>query len=132
MMFLLDELDEVIHDSVVKVLSSQMCVTACGHHLKDPVVNGQDGHIKGATTQVKHQDVVLAALLVKAIGNSCCCGFVDDTLHSQTSNDSSILGGLPLSIVEVCRNSDHSMLHRLAQVGLCSTAFSVAMYCCRS
>ena len=122
MMFLLDELDEVVHDSVVKVFSSQVSVTSCGHHLKDAVVNGEDGHIKGATTQVEHQDVVLATLLVKAVGNGCCCGLIDDALHSQTSNDSSIFSGLPLCIVEVCRHSHHSMLHRLAKVGLCKSA----------
>lgn len=50
----------------------------------------------------------------------CCCGLVDDPLDIQASNDTSVLGGLPLSIIEVGWDSDHCMLDGLAQVLLCS------------
>ncbi len=122
MMFLLDELDEVVHDTVVKVLSTQMSVTSCGHNLKDTVVNGQDGHIKGSTTKIEHKDVVFATLLVQAIGDGSCCWLIDDALNCQASNDASILGGLPLSVVEVCWDCDYSVRNRLAKVCLCSTS----------
>ncbi len=120
MMFFLDELDEVVHDPVVKVLTTQVSVTSCGHHLKHAIVDGQDGHIKGSTTQVKDQDVVFTTLLVKAIGNGCCCWLIDDTLNSQTGNDTSVLCGLPLGVIEVCWDCHHSMLDRLAKIGLCT------------
>lgn len=35
--------------------------------------------------------------------------FIDDSHHIQASNSTSILGGLALSIIEVGRDSDHSM-----------------------
>ena len=35
-------------DPLVEVLASQVGVTIGGHHLKDTVVDGQQGHIKGA------------------------------------------------------------------------------------
>ena len=53
----------------------------------------QHGHIKGATTQVKHQDA-LVGLLVKAVGQGGSGGLVDDTQHVQASDLASILGGL--------------------------------------
>ena len=127
MMFLLDELDEVVHHSVVKVFASQVGVPSCGHHLKDAVVNGQDGDVKGSTAQVKHQNVVLTTLLVQAVGNGCSCGLIDDALNSQTGDDSGILCGLALSIIEVCRNSDDGMFDRLAKICLCKANTSCEM-----
>lgn len=43
---------------------------------------------------------------------------IDDSHHIQTSNGSSILGGLTLGIIEVGRNSDHSMCNLRKQVTL--------------
>ncbi|KPP69342.1 hypothetical protein Z043_111912, partial [Scleropages formosus] len=48
--FLLVQLDEVLHDTLVKVLTPQMGVPIGGHHLKHTIVNGEERHIKGATT----------------------------------------------------------------------------------
>ena len=36
-------------DPLVEVLTSQVGVAIGGHHLKDAVVNGQQGHIEGAS-----------------------------------------------------------------------------------
>lgn len=43
---------------------------------------------------------------------------VDDPHDIQAGDDSSILGGLTLGIIEVGRDSDHSMCHFLSQVSL--------------
>mmetsp|Transcript_6920 Transcript_6920/g.16799 ORF Transcript_6920/g.16799 Transcript_6920/m.16799 type:complete len:130 (+) Transcript_6920:1108-1497(+) len=87
---LLEDLHEVLHDSLVKVLSTQVGVTVGGNDLKDAVVDGEQGDIECATTKVIDQDVLLS-LLVEAIGNCCCGWLVDDTKHVQTSNQTSIL-----------------------------------------
>lgn len=145
----LDELGEVVHHPVIKVLSSKVCVSTGGNHLQtitnmevnlhnnsnaqseaisievmeiachqleafessnysvpeaaclkhnkpivgmkahleDSIVNCQDGDIKGATTEVKNKDVLFSSLLVKSIGQCCCCGLIEDSRHMQTSND---------------------------------------------
>ena len=49
-----------------------MSVTVGGHHLKDTVINGEKRDIESATTQVKHQDVLLSISLVQTVGNSSC------------------------------------------------------------
>lgn len=67
---LLVQLDEVLHDALVEVLSSQVGVSIGGHHLEHAVVDGQEGHVKGPAAQVEHQDVLLSVLLVQAVGDS--------------------------------------------------------------
>jgi hypothetical protein len=79
-----------------------MGVTVGGQHLKHTVVDGQDADIESTTTQVKDKDVLLTALLVQTIGNSSSSWLVDDPSNIQASNHTSILGRLPLGIVEVC------------------------------
>mmetsp|Transcript_33187 Transcript_33187/g.71539 ORF Transcript_33187/g.71539 Transcript_33187/m.71539 type:complete len:92 (+) Transcript_33187:1272-1547(+) len=62
-MLLLEDLHEVLHHPLVEVLTSQVGVAIGGHHLKDAVVDGQQGHIEGATTEIINQDVLLGLLV---------------------------------------------------------------------
>ena len=43
----LEDLHEVLHDALIKILTAQVSVAVGGHHLKHTVVDGQQGHIKG-------------------------------------------------------------------------------------
>ena len=95
-----------------------MGISVRGQHLEHTVIDGQHSHIESTTSQIEHQNVLLTVLLVQTVGNSGGSGLVDNTLHGQTGNGSGILGGLTLSLVEVGRNSHHSVLHLLAQVRL--------------
>jgi hypothetical protein len=76
-------------------------VTICGENLKHSVINGQDTDIKSTTTKVKYKDVLLTTLLIKTVGNSSSSRFVDDSSNIEPSNNTGILGSLPLSIIEV-------------------------------
>ena len=78
-------------------------VTRCSTHLKNR-------HIKSSTTQVKDQDGLIA-LLLKAIGQRSCGGLIDDTQHIQAGNAASVLGSLPLRVIEICWHCDYSLLH---------------------
>lgn len=40
-----------------------MSVTSCRLDLKDAILNGQDGYIEGATTQVKNEDITFTTNL---------------------------------------------------------------------
>mmetsp|Transcript_1517 Transcript_1517/g.3274 ORF Transcript_1517/g.3274 Transcript_1517/m.3274 type:complete len:414 (+) Transcript_1517:607-1848(+) len=112
---LLEELQDIVHDTAIEVLSSQVSVSVGGDNLEDTVVDGEKGNIEGSTSKIEHEDVLLSALVVKTVGDGSSSGLIDDTEHIQTGDGTSILGSLPLGIVEVGRNSDHSVLDLLAK-----------------
>mmetsp|Transcript_120716 Transcript_120716/g.352556 ORF Transcript_120716/g.352556 Transcript_120716/m.352556 type:complete len:223 (-) Transcript_120716:220-888(-) len=105
----------MLHHPLVEVLASQVRVTVRGDHLKHSVVNGQEGHVEGAPTQVVYQDVLLR-LLVKAVRNGSGCRLIDDAQNIHAGNGARILCGLPLGIVEVCRHGDDCVLDLFPQI----------------
>lgn len=98
---LLVRLDEVFNDSVVEVFSSKMSVTSGGKDFEYTVVDGKKGNIESSTTEIVDNDLRLATLLIKAIGDGGGGRLVDDTKNLETGDSSGILGGLTLSVVEV-------------------------------
>lgn len=56
-------------------------------HLKNTIVNSQDGDIKGTTTQVEYQDILLRPFLVKTIGQCSRCRLIDNSRNIQSGND---------------------------------------------
>merc|ERR1711937_725338 len=116
---LLVQLDKVVHDALVKVLTAKVGVTVCGQDLKDAVVDGEEGDIKGAATKVKDEDVLLALLLVEAVGDGGGGGLVDDAHNVEAGDGASVLCGLALGVVEVGWDGDDGVGDLLAQVGLC-------------
>ncbi|SPQ20609.1 c73ff6cb-8731-470e-9cf7-86bd75ccbeed [Thermothielavioides terrestris] len=119
----LELVDEVVHKAVVEVLTAQVGVTSSRLDLEDALLNGQERHIEGTATEIEDQDVALAInLLVETVGNGSRGGLVDDTEHVQAGNETSILGGLALRIVEVGGNSDDSVGDGATEVGLSGLA----------
>ena len=49
------------------------------------------------------------------VGNGGSGGLVDDSLDLKTRDAPSILGGLPLRVVEVSRDRHHSMFHLMTR-----------------
>merc|ERR1712203_440940 len=96
---LLEDLHEVLHDTLVEVLAAQVSVAVRCNDFEDAVVDGQQGHIEGAAAQIVHQDVLLR-LLVQAVGDGRGGGLVDDTQDVEAGDHARILRGLPLLIVE--------------------------------
>ena len=50
-------LDEVVHDAVVKVLTTKVSVTSGGQDLENTVVDRQEGNIEGTTTEIVDNDL---------------------------------------------------------------------------
>lgn len=112
--------------------------TTARQYLKDAVLNGQQGHIECAASQVKDEDIGLLALAcwvhlgsvcvggasallcvcgatlpylgVKAVCECRCRGLVDDTAHIQASNGTSMLGCSALGVAKVGRHRDDCLV----------------------
>merc|ERR1711962_693543 len=99
-----------------------MSITSSRFHLKDSVINAQNGNIKSSTSKIKDQDVAFARsfFLVQSVSNSSSSWFIDDPKNIQASNDPSIFGGLSLTIIEVSRNGNYSFSYSRSKIGLSS------------
>ncbi|KAF4348989.1 hypothetical protein F8388_010011 [Cannabis sativa] len=60
----LDQFDEIVHDSVIKIFSTKMCISTCSQNFKDTIINGQDTDIKSTTTKIKHQNILFSSFLI--------------------------------------------------------------------
>mmetsp|Transcript_1639 Transcript_1639/g.2432 ORF Transcript_1639/g.2432 Transcript_1639/m.2432 type:complete len:172 (-) Transcript_1639:305-820(-) len=105
----------MLHHPLVEVLTSQVRVAVSGNHLKHAIVDGQEGHIEGATAKVVDQDVLLR-LLVQAVCDGSSSWLVDNTQDVHAGDGACILCGLPLGIVEVCRHGDDCVLDLFPQI----------------
>mmetsp|Transcript_6898 Transcript_6898/g.20683 ORF Transcript_6898/g.20683 Transcript_6898/m.20683 type:complete len:142 (+) Transcript_6898:3566-3991(+) len=109
-----------------------MSVPAGRKNIKDPSINGKQGHIKGPTPQIIHDDVLFtigSIICIHPMGNCCSSRFIDYSLHLQSSNNSRIFSRLPLSIIEVCRDSDNGALHVVSKVSLSNKLHLLQDHC---
>ena len=110
---------EVVDKTVVKVLTTKVSVTSSGLDLEDTLLNGKERDIEGTSTKIEDEDVLLTLLLlVKTVGNGSGSGLVDDTENVEASNQTGILGSLALRVVEVCGDSDDSVVDGATKVRL--------------
>ena len=116
---LLESLDAEVDEDVVEVLTTQVGVAIGGLDLENTILNGEEGHVKSATTKIEDENVLLAlTLLVETVSDSGSGGLVDDTGHVEASNGTGILGGLSLGVIEVSGDSDDGTGDGLAEVSL--------------
>ncbi|GIX61526.1 NAD-specific glutamate dehydrogenase [Babesia caballi] len=115
---LLEDLDEVVHNTPVKVLTSQVGVTSSANDLEDTGVEHEHRDIESTTSEIVHQDVRLDSGPVNTVRNGGGGGLVDDTDDLQTSDGTRVLGRLTLGVVEVRRHSDDGLVHLLTKVVL--------------
>jgi hypothetical protein len=67
----LELLDEVVDETVVGVLTTQVGVTGSGLDLEDTLLNGEERDIESSSTEIEDEDVALALnLLVETVGDS--------------------------------------------------------------
>lgn len=115
----LEFVDEVVDETVVKVLTTQVSVTGSGLDFEDTLFDGQEGDIEGTTTEIEDENVALTVgLLVETVGNSSSSGLVDDTEDVETGNETGVLSSLTLGVVEVGRDSDDSVVDGATEIGL--------------
>ena len=114
----LEGVDQPVHDPVVPVVAAQVGVAAGGLHLEHAVADLEDRHVERAAAEVEHDDGLLRALLVEAVGEGGRGGLVDDAQHLEAGDGARLLGGLALGVVEVGGDGDDGLGDLVAQVGL--------------
>mmetsp|Transcript_17167 Transcript_17167/g.21670 ORF Transcript_17167/g.21670 Transcript_17167/m.21670 type:complete len:466 (+) Transcript_17167:972-2369(+) len=116
-MLALEDLEHVLDDAIVEVLSAKMCVARSGNHLEDAVINGEERHIESTATEIEDEDVLLSRLLVKTVRDRSSGRFVDDAHDVKSSNGACILGCLTLGIIEVGRHGHDGVFDILSKEG---------------
>ena len=107
----------VLHDALVEVVTAQTGIAAGSQHREGAVLDLDDGDIEGAAAEVVDQDL-LGCFVVESVGHGCGGRLVDDAQDIQARDAARVLRGLALAVVEVGRDSDDGLRHRLAQIAL--------------
>jgi hypothetical protein len=99
----LPDLDDVVDDSVVEIFSSEVSVSGGRENFEDTVVDREERDIERSSSEIVDDDGAFTSSLVESVGDGGGGGLVDDTENVETSDRTSILGGLTLSVVEAAR-----------------------------
>jgi len=76
----------VVHETVVKVLTTQVGVAGSGLDLEDALLDGEKGNVESATTEIEDENVALALnLLVETVSDGSSGGLVDDAEDVETA-----------------------------------------------
>ena len=114
--FRLEAVGEPVNNPTIPVITAQLGITAGGLDVEHTLGNAQDRDVEGAAPQVEHQHPFHGAA-VKAVGQGCRRGFVEDAFHAETRQPARITGGLTLGVVEVGGNGDHRRFNRFPEIG---------------
>lgn len=119
----LEFIAEVVDETVIEVLATQVGVTGSGLDLEDTLLDGEERNIEGTTTKIEDENVLLTLLLlVKTVGDGSSSRLVDDTENVETGDQTGVLGGLALRVVEVGGDGDDSVVNGATEVGLSGLA----------
>ena len=113
----LEFVDEPVHQPLVDIVAAEVSVTVGGFHFNHAFSDFQHRNIESSAAEVVHGDGFVLAF-VEAIGERGRCRLVDDAFDVETGDLAGIFGGLPLRVVEVRGDGNHSSRHLLAQVRL--------------
>ena len=104
-----------IDQALIKVVATKMAIAVGAHDFKHAVTNIQNADVECSAAQIKHGNA--AVLFLFQTIRQCRGGWlIDDALHLKTSDFAGVLGGLALTVVEICRHSNDRAIHFLAQI----------------
>jgi len=119
-MLSLELIHEVVNETVVEILTTQVSITGSGFDFEDTLLDGQERDIESSSSEIEDENVSLTLnLLVETIGNGSGSGLVDDSENIQTGNETSIFCGLTLRIGEVGGDGNDGVVNSSTKVCLC-------------
>ena len=132
----LDLLKQPVHDALIPVVAAQAVVAAGCAHLNGGeavfiLANFKQGDVEGTATKVEDQNQFVFFTLVQAVSQCGCGRLVHDTQNIQACDFAGFLGGLALSVVEVCGDGDNRIGHLVVQVGF-GVALELLQNTCRN
>jgi len=60
LVLLLEDLDEMLGNSLIEIFSSKMGITSSGNDLENSVIDGEEGNIESTSTKIEDNDVLLS------------------------------------------------------------------------
>ena len=115
---LLELRDHPVDDRLVEVVAAEVVVTVRGLHLEDALAELEDRHVERAAAEVEDEDRLVGAFLVEAVRECSGGRLVDDANDVEAGDLARVLRRLALCVVEVGRDGDDSVAHRLAEIRL--------------
>ncbi len=113
----LELLHQPVDDQLVEIFAPEVRVATGGQHLVDTIAQLEDRDIEGASTEVVDGHLALRGF-GHAVGERRGRRLVQNALDVEAGDSSGIPCCLPLRIVEVGRDGDDGLFHRLAEVVL--------------
>ena len=102
------DFDEMIDDSVIEIFSSEMSVSSGSLDLEDTLLNREERDIESSSSEIENENVLLSdGLLVESVSDGGGGRLVDDSENVHSGDDTGVLGGLSLRIVEVGGDGDN-------------------------
>ncbi len=111
--------NQPVHNPLVKIVAAQVRIAVGRLHLDHAFADLKNRDIERTAAEVVNRNR-LVLLLIQPIRQRGRRRLVHNALHIQPGNLARVFRRLPLSIIEVSRNCNHGLVHRAAQIILCS------------
>ena len=104
----------MIHNSVVKIFTTEVRVAISRKNFKNSVSNIQNRNVECSTTKVEDGDFFVF-FAVQTISKRGGGWLVDNSLHFEAGDFTRVFCSLSLTVVKVSRNGDHRFGHFFAK-----------------
>lgn len=117
-MLLLELLEAVIDQYLIKISSSQIHVTLSRFYVNSAVRDVENAHIERAATEVEDNNHLVTIVFMNACSHCSGSRLANDPQNLKTCDSRCILSRLLLRCVEICRDCHHGFFDFLATKSL--------------
>ena len=106
---------QVFLDDAVHIRATELGIAAGGLDHEHTLAEFHDRDVERAAAEIDDGDPQVLAEPIETIGERSGSRFVDQTHDLKPGDPVSVLGCTPLIVIEIRRNRDHRLHHRLAE-----------------